>query len=118
MIKIDDTRSYLLEEIKHNDLMSEKYEMICKYLNYVENMLILVSTVTGCFSVSANFFCGIHYTKTMETYCVSFKKNTAKENSSVRKTKQSWLMLLSNLLKIKNFQMITLKWLISLTSFY
>ena len=32
----------------------------------------------------------------METYCVSFKKYTASENSSVKKTKQNRLMLLSN----------------------
>ena len=32
----------------------------------------------------------------METYCVSFKKHTANENASVRKTKQNRLMFLSN----------------------
>ena len=32
----------------------------------------------------------------METYCVSCKKHTTNENSSVRKTKQNRLMLLSN----------------------
>ena len=32
----------------------------------------------------------------METYCISFKKNTANENSSVRKTKQNRLLLLPN----------------------
>ena len=32
----------------------------------------------------------------METYCFSWKKNTTNENSSVRKTKQNRLMLLSN----------------------
>ena len=32
----------------------------------------------------------------METYCVSCKKYTANENSSVKKTKQNILMLLSN----------------------
>ena len=32
----------------------------------------------------------------MELYCVSCKKYTANENSSVRKTKQNKLMLLSN----------------------
>ena len=32
----------------------------------------------------------------MKTYCVSCKKNTANENSSVRKTKQNILMLVSN----------------------
>ena len=43
--KIDETGNYLLDEIKHNDLMSEKYKKKCKYLNYVEHLLILVSTV-------------------------------------------------------------------------
>ena len=33
--------------------MSEKYKKTCKYLNYVEHLLILVSTVTGCVSNSA-----------------------------------------------------------------
>ena len=33
--------------------MSEKYKKTFKYLNYVEHMLILVSTVTGCVSISA-----------------------------------------------------------------
>ena len=39
--KIDETRNYLLDEIKHNDLMSEKYKKTCKYLNYVEHLLFL-----------------------------------------------------------------------------
>ena len=33
--------------------MSEKYSKTCKYLNYVEHLLILDSTVNGCISVSA-----------------------------------------------------------------
>ena len=33
--------------------MSEKYNKTCKYLNYVEHLLILDSTVNGCTSVSA-----------------------------------------------------------------
>ena len=50
----------------------------------------------------------------METYCASCEKNTAHENSSVRKTKQNRLVLLSNcavcgkkkssLLKIKKLE--------------
>ena len=51
--KIDETRNYLLDEIKRNDLISEKYKKACKYLNYVENLPILSSTITGCISVSA-----------------------------------------------------------------
>ena len=44
--KIDKTRHYLLEEINHNDLMSEKCKKTCKYLNYVEN-LRLISVPVG-----------------------------------------------------------------------
>ena len=46
--------------------------------------------------------CVIFYTETMETYGVSCKKYTGNENSSVRKTKQNGLMLLSNCALIKN----------------
>ena len=51
--KIDESRNYLLHEIKDNDLMSEKYKKTCKYLNYVENLLILSSIITGCVSIPA-----------------------------------------------------------------
>ena len=32
----------------------------------------------------------------MESYCVSYKSNTENKNSSIRKTKQNGLMVLSN----------------------
>ena len=51
--KTDETKNYLLDEIKHNDLVSGKYKKTCKYLNYVEHLLILLSTVSGCISISA-----------------------------------------------------------------
>ena len=65
----------------------------------------------------------------METYCVSCKKNTAKKNSSVKTIKQNinqsvlFRARKNQLrLKLKNFQMISLKWLEvttkSLTDFY
>ena len=58
--KMDETWNYILEEIKHNDLMSEKYKKSCKYLNYVQHMFILASTVTDC--VCFNFcICFISY---------------------------------------------------------
>ena len=50
---IDETRNYLLTEIKNNDLMSETYKKTYKYLNYIENLLILVSTITGSILISA-----------------------------------------------------------------
>ena len=39
--------------------MSEKYKKTCKYFNYIENLLILVSTYTGCvlISVFASLIC-------------------------------------------------------------
>ena len=57
--KFDETRNYLLDEINHNDLMSEKYKKTFKYSNYVEHLLILASTVTGWVSISAfaSLFC-------------------------------------------------------------
>ena len=33
--------------------MSDKYKKTCKYLNYVEHMVNLASTVTDCLSISA-----------------------------------------------------------------
>ena len=38
----------------------------------------------------------ILYIKTMKKYCVSCKKNTANKHSSVRKTRQNTLMLVSS----------------------
>ena len=51
--KSDERRNHLLYEIKHNDLMSEKYKKTCRYLTYVKDLLILVPTVTGYVSISA-----------------------------------------------------------------
>ena len=51
--KIDETRNHILDEKKFNDLMSEKDMKTCKYLNYVEQLIVLVSTVFGCISISA-----------------------------------------------------------------
>ena len=49
----DETRSYLIEEINRNELMSKKHKKVCTTLNYIEHFLILASTITGCVSISA-----------------------------------------------------------------
>ena len=49
--KVDERRSCLLD--KKKDLMSEKYKKTCRYLSFVEHLLILVSKITGCVSTSA-----------------------------------------------------------------
>ena len=52
--RINKTINFLLEEIKNNDLISEKHKNICgKYLNYAEHLLILDSTITRSVSFSA-----------------------------------------------------------------
>ena len=33
--------------------MSKKQKQVCRVLNYIEYLIILVSTVTGCVSISA-----------------------------------------------------------------
>ena len=53
LIKNDETRNYLLDEIKHNKLMSEKYKKTCKYLNYLAQLIVLVLTVTGSVLICA-----------------------------------------------------------------
>ena len=53
LTKIYETRKYLLGKIKHNDVMSEEYKKTCKYLNYVEYLLILASVITVFVSISA-----------------------------------------------------------------
>ena len=50
---IGETRNYYLEEIKQIELVNRKYEKVCTTLNYIENVLILASAITGCISVSA-----------------------------------------------------------------
>ena len=52
--KMDDARNYLLEEVKYNDLMSEKHKKACSALNSFEHFLIFISAVSGCVSVSAS----------------------------------------------------------------
>ena len=52
--KNDETRNYLQDEMNDNDLTSKNIKRyICKYLNYLEHLLIFVSTATSCFSISA-----------------------------------------------------------------
>ena len=53
---IYETRNYFIQEINHNDLMSKKYKKVFAVLNYIEQLLILTSTVTRCVSISASAF--------------------------------------------------------------
>ena len=50
--KIDEIKNYILDELNHSDLMSEKYKKTCQYLNYVQHLLILASAITDWASIS------------------------------------------------------------------
>ena len=49
----DETRNYIIKEINQNELLNKKHKKVYRVLNYVEHFLILISTVTGCISISA-----------------------------------------------------------------
>ena len=49
----------LLEEIKHNELMSKKNKMKRRTLNYFQHMLILTSALTGFVLISPFFFSSV-----------------------------------------------------------
>ena len=50
---INETRNYFIEEINQNKLMSKKHKKVCRVFNYIERLLILVSKVIRCVSISA-----------------------------------------------------------------
>ena len=50
---IERTRIYLTEEISQNELISKKHKKVYRVWNYIEHLLMLVSTVNGCVSITA-----------------------------------------------------------------
>ena len=53
---IVETRNYFFKEINQNELMSKKHKKVCRVLNQIEHLLIIISTITGCFHFSFCFF--------------------------------------------------------------
>ena len=51
---IDETRYSLIED--QNELMSKKHKKFYRVLIYIEHLLISISTVTGCVSISSFAF--------------------------------------------------------------
>ena len=52
MKNIDEARNYFIEETKQSELKSEELKKACKVLIYIEHLLILVSSITGCVYIS------------------------------------------------------------------
>ena len=50
--KIDEIRNYLIEEINQNKSMSKKDKKVLIW-NYTDHSVIVISTITGCVSISA-----------------------------------------------------------------
>ena len=46
--ELDEKRNYFTKEIKQNELIIKKHQMVCKIFSYAKHLLILASTVTGC----------------------------------------------------------------------
>ena len=52
MKSVDEARYHFIKEINQNELMSKKHKNFCRILNFIEHLLIWVSRVTGCTSIS------------------------------------------------------------------
>ena len=53
---MDEIRNYLIEGISQNELMSKRYKKVCRALNYIDHLLIVISTITGRAFISAFAF--------------------------------------------------------------
>ena len=52
MDNIGEIRNYLIEEINWNKLLSKKHKKVFRVLNYIDHLLIAISTITGCVSIA------------------------------------------------------------------
>ena len=53
MKKTDEKKNYFTKEMNQNELISKNHKNICRVLNYIEHLLILISTIIGSISISA-----------------------------------------------------------------
>ena len=52
MEKIEEIRNYSIKEINQDELMSKNHKKVCRVLNYIDHLLIEISTITGRVSIS------------------------------------------------------------------
>ena len=50
---IDERRNYFIEEINQIEVINKNRRKVCAVFNYIDQLLVLVSTVTGCVFISA-----------------------------------------------------------------
>ena len=81
---IDETRSYFLEEINQNELMSKKKKNLCTTLNYIKHFCILGSTITAYIAISA-------FTSFIGLKICAIAAGIKKYKSIIRKRKRSMI---------------------------
>ena len=58
---IQEIRNYFIEEISKNKSIKKRHKKVCRVLNYIECLLVLVVRVSGCVFISAfTSLFGIH----------------------------------------------------------
>ena len=111
----DETRTYFLEEIKQNELMSKKHKRVCRTLNYIEHFIILASAITGCISITAfASFIGIPIGITNSAVGLKMCAITAgikKYKSIIKKKKHNKIVFLAKS-KLNKIEVLTFKALI------
>ena len=70
--KVNEIKNYLIEETNWNELMSKNHKRGCRVLNYIEHLLIVISTITGCVSISA-FACLVGVPIGITSYAIGLK---------------------------------------------
>ena len=44
--KINEIRNYLIEKISQNELVSKNHKNVCRVLNYIDHLLIVIFAIT------------------------------------------------------------------------
>ena len=70
--KINEIKNYLIEETNWNELMNKNHKKVCRVLNDIEHLLIVISTITGCVSMSA-FAYLVGVPTGITSYAIGFK---------------------------------------------
>ena len=74
--------------------MSKKHKRVCKVLNYIEHLFIVISTITGCISISAFAF-SVGILVRVTSYITGLKicaitAGIEKYKSIIKKKKKTW----------------------------
>ena len=110
---IDGTKSYWIEEIDQNELISKKYEKVYRLLSYIEHLLILISTLTTCASISVfvsliGILVGITSSAIVLNICVK-TSGMWKYKSIIKKKKKINKILLLAKSKLKSVEVLISK---------